>query len=278
MSTAAFGQDARTSQDIFGQPSATARDHDRYLVASKGLVLTSGLVGQTVYNGAADYAVSIGEVTDIVLGPDGNAVAAILGVGGFLGVGQKDVAVSLDQLAWVKRQDDQRWLVVSSSKQELSDAPAFDRNSLITDGGSDPAKGHATEASANAKTESAANKAAWDIRSMLKAVPAESISAGNLIGSTVYGPEDEKLGNVADALMSSDGQMEAFVVDVGGFLGLGKKPIAVSIENLDLLADDNGKISVFTYFDKEALEKQPAYTAEAYKTDSEKILLRGAAE
>ena len=51
MTTAAFGEDANTSQDVFGQPSA-ARDHDRYLVVSRGLVLTSGLVGQTVYNGA----------------------------------------------------------------------------------------------------------------------------------------------------------------------------------------------------------------------------------
>lgn len=278
MTTAALGQDASTCWDVFGQPSVAARDHDRYLVASKGLVLTSGLVGQTVYNGAADDAATIGEVTDLVLSPDGNAVAAIIGVGGFLGVGQKDVAVSLDQLAWVKRHDNKRWLVVASSKEELSGAPTFDRNSLLTDGASDPNKGQFTEASTNAKAESAPDRAASDIRSALKAVPAESISAGKLIGSAVYGPEDEKLGNVADALMSSDGQMEAFVVDVGGFLGLGKKPIAISIENLDLLADDNGKISVFTSFNKDELEKHPAYSAEAYKADSEKILLRGTAE
>jgi len=278
MTTAAFGQDASTSQDVFGQPAVAVRDHDRYLVASKGLVLTSGLVGQTVYNGAADDAAIIGEVTDIVLSPDGNAVAAIIGVGGFLGVGQKDVAVSLDQLAWVKRQDNKRWLVVASSKEELSGAPTFDRNSLLTDGASDPTKGQATEASTNAKAESAPDRAASDTRSALKAVPAESISAGKLIGSAVYGPEDEKLGNVADALMSTDGQVEAFVVDVGGFLGLGKKPIAISIENLDLLADDNGKISVFTSFNKDELEQHPAYSAEAYKADSEKILLRGTAE
>ncbi|ATU94549.1 PRC-barrel domain-containing protein [Phyllobacterium zundukense] len=278
MTTGAFAQDGRTSQDVFGHPSVAVRDHDRYLVASKGLVLTSGLVGQTVYNGPADDAATIGEVTDIVLSPDGNAVAALIGVGGFLGVGQKDIAVSLDQLAWVTRDDNKRWLVVASSKEELSGAPTFDSNSLLRDGASDPAKGQATGVATNAKTESVVNKAASDIRSALKAVPTASISSEKLIGSAVYGPDEKQLGSVADTLMAGDGQVDAFVVDVGGFLGLGKKPIAISIENLDLLADDNGKISVFTPFTKDELEKHPAYSAEAYKADSEKILLRGAAE
>ncbi|MCG2901885.1 PRC-barrel domain-containing protein, partial [Escherichia coli] len=78
--------------------------------------------------------------------------------------------------------------------------------------------------------------------------------------------------------MTPDGQVEAFVVDVGGFLGLGKKPIAISIENLDLLSDKDGKIAVYTPFTKQQLQAHPAYSEEAYKADSEKILLRGSAE
>lgn len=151
MTTGAFAQDGRTSLNVFGHPSVALRDHDRYLVASKGLVLTSGLVGQTVYNGPADDAATIGEVTDIVLSPDGNAVAALIGVGGFLGVGQKDIAVSLDQLTWVTRDDNKRWLVVASNKEELGGAPTFDRNSLVRDGAFDPANGQATGVATNIK-------------------------------------------------------------------------------------------------------------------------------
>lgn len=266
---------AQDGSDIFGQPIVAAPIQDRYLVAAPGQVLTAGLIGQTVYNSSKDDAASIGQIRDVVLNPEGRAESAVIAVGGFLGVGEKEVAVGLDQLSWVEKPDKKRWLVITTSKEELEKAPAYDRSVLLTDGASDPAK--APEPSISS-TEQEAKKSPAKLRSALKAVPSSAMSADKLIGSVVYGPEDETLGSVGDALMTPDGQIEAFVVDVGGFLGLGKKPIAVSIENLDLLADDSGKISVFTPFTKKELEAHPAYTAEAYKADSEKILLRGTAE
>ncbi len=265
---------AQGGTDIFGQPSVAAPVQDRYLVAAPGQVLTTGIIGQTVYNSSNDDAASIGAVKDVVLNPEGRAEAAIIGVGGFLGVGEKEVAVGLDQLSWAEKPEKKRWLVIATSKEELEKAPAYDRAALLIDGASDPAK--APEPSV--KQTDKASKPLVKLRSALKAVPSSAMSADKLIGSAVYGPEDETLGSVGDALMTPDGQIEAFVVDVGGFLGLGKKPIAVSIENLDLLADDSGKISVFTPFTKKELEAQPAYTPEAYKADSEKLLLRGTAE
>jgi len=275
ISTATFAQQGA---GIFGQPVASAPVQERYIVASPGQVLTSDLVDQTVYNSANDDAASIGTVKDVVLNPDGSAKAAIIGVGGFLGVGEKNVAVGLDQLSWAEKPNKKRWLVIATSKEELDKAPAFDRAALLTDGASDPAKAPKSDFVPAPQTSNSATTPPADARSALKAVPSTAMSADKLIGSIVYGPEDETLGSVGDALMTPDGQIEAFVVDVGGFLGLGKKPIAISIENLDLLADDSGKISVFTPFTKEELQAHPAYTAEAYKADSEKILLRGAAE
>lgn len=274
MSTAAFAQQG---SNIFGQPVTTEPAQDRYLVASPGQVLTSGLVGQPVYDSFNDDAVSIGEVRDVVLNPDGTAEAAIVGVGGFLGVGEKDVAVGLDQLSWAEKPDKKRWLVIATSKEELDKAPAFDRSVLLTDGASDPAKAPLPKITID-PGKPISTIPSTSPRSALKPVPSTAMSADKLIGSVVYGPDDETLGSVGDALMTPDGQVEAFVVDVGGVLGLGKKPIAISIENLDLLADDNGKISVFTPFTKRELEAHPAYTADAYKADSEKTLLRGAAE
>ncbi|MGH6860372.1 MAG: PRC-barrel domain-containing protein [Phyllobacterium sp.] len=269
---------AQQGPGLFARQAAEdSAPQDRYLVASPGQVLTSGLVGQAVYNGSGDDAVSIGEVTDVVLDPDGVAQAALVGVGGFLGVGEKDVAIGLDRLSWAEKPDKKRWLVIDASKEELEKAPAFDRAALLTDGAADPEKAPVPEV-APAEKSTDAEKPAAAPRSALKPVPSTAMSADKLIGSVVYGPEDETLGSVGDALMTPDGQMEAFVVDVGGFLGLGKKPIAISIENLDLMADESGKISVFTPFTKKELEAHPAYTAEAYKADSEKILLRGAAE
>ena len=50
----------------------------------------------------------------------------IVGVGGFLGIGEKDVSVDYKTAEWAEKNGD-RWLVVAMSKEELEAAPAFDR-------------------------------------------------------------------------------------------------------------------------------------------------------
>ena len=49
----------------------------------------------------------------------------------------------------------------------------------------------------------------------MKPVPSEGLSADKLIGATVFGADETKIGTVGDVLMTADGQTEAFVVDVG---------------------------------------------------------------
>ncbi len=99
----------------------------------------------------------------------------------------------------------------------------------------------------------------------MKPVPSEGLSADKLIGATVFGADETKIGTVGDVLMTADGQTEAFVVDVGGFLGINSKPVAVSIANLDVATGKDDKMSVFTQFTKEQLQAQPAYSNAAYK-------------
>lgn len=257
---------------IFQNTVKAAANAERYLKSVPGQILASGLIGQKVYNGARDDSVSIGTVKDLVLDTNGTAEAAIIGVGGFLGIGEKDVAIGLQNLTWADRADGTPWLVIAVSKEELEKAPAFDGSVLLNrNAASDVLKPALVPAKPSPEATARPHEG-------LKAVPATAVSAEKLIGTTVYGSDDETLGSVGDALMTPDGQVEAFVVDVGGFLGLGKKPIAISIENLDLLSDKDGRIAVYTPFTKQQLQAHPAYSEEAYKADTEKILLRGSAE
>ncbi|MBK5577245.1 PRC-barrel domain containing protein [Ochrobactrum anthropi ATCC 49188] len=112
----------------------------------------------------------------------------------------------------------------------------------------------------------------------MKPVPSEGLSADKLIGATVFGADETKIGTVGDVLMTADGQTEAFVVDVGGFLGINSKPVAVSIANLDVATGKDDKLNVFTQFTKEQLQAQSAYSDEAYKKDPEGTILHGEAE
>lgn len=51
--------------------------------------------------------------------------------------------------------------------------------------------------------------------------------ASKLIGVNVYGPNDEKIGNISEVLVDRGGTAHSVVVGVGGFLGIGSKDVAL---------------------------------------------------
>jgi len=72
----------------------------------------------------------IGEIMDVLVNPSGQIEAAIVGVGGFLGAGEKDVAVSFNSIKATKK-NDKTYLTLDTTKDALKNAPGFkyDRNS-----------------------------------------------------------------------------------------------------------------------------------------------------
>jgi sporulation protein YlmC with PRC-barrel domain len=67
----------------------------------QGQWLASKLIGTTVVGANNE---SIGDVNDVLMEKDGKAVAVVVGVGGFLGIGEKDVAVPFQSLEFTSRQ------------------------------------------------------------------------------------------------------------------------------------------------------------------------------
>src|SRR5262245_36489145 len=66
------------------------------VVQDANTILAKDLIGQTVY--APDKA-KIGSVSDLILSKDGKSVEGfVIGVGGFLGIGEKSVAMKMDRL------------------------------------------------------------------------------------------------------------------------------------------------------------------------------------
>ncbi len=85
--------------------------------------LASDIYKADVYNNAED---KIGVVNDLIVDNSGSVMTAVIGVGGFLGVGKKDVAVPFKDLKVVSR-DNKDWLVLNQSKEDLKMAPAYDK-------------------------------------------------------------------------------------------------------------------------------------------------------
>ena len=65
----------------------------------------STITGQHVYSSAAADAEDFGTIKDLIVDKTGKVRAFIVGVGGFLGIGQKNVDIGYGQLQWVPAAD-----------------------------------------------------------------------------------------------------------------------------------------------------------------------------
>lgn len=59
-------------------------------------------------------------------------------------------------------------------------------------------------------------------------------------GTDVVGSDNQKIGDVSDILFDKTGKVEAFVISVGGFLGVGSKEVALAPSSFDVVPGQNG--------------------------------------
>jgi len=331
----ATGAVAQTSTaPATGAPAAAPTEQPTEMVVRADGHLATDLIGKSVYNGAGEDAENIGKVTDLVLDENGDVTTLVVGVGGFLGIGQKEVALEYEMAEWAE-QDGDRWLVIETSADALKAQEEFDRSAYrpmpadadvsmtkpaskddlanapveseegagetamapasdtTTDAMGDAASGDGmaaapapdasgsdgqmagTEAPAAGMDETAqapdaeapmtddTMTSAID-RSSLDEMPTDQISTEQLTGTTVYGANEENIGEIGDVIVTQDGQVDAIIVDVGGFLGIGEKEVAIGMDNLAFMTDGSGSFYLYTEFTQEELEQQPAYDEAVY--------------
>ena len=75
-----------------------------------------------MHNGNGD---SLGDINDLLLAKDGTADAVILGVGGFLGIGEKAVAVAFNDIQPQTDENGHVKLTLQATKDDLDAAPEF---------------------------------------------------------------------------------------------------------------------------------------------------------
>lgn len=103
----------------------TPWDMSRGYVAVDTDNLGTRLIDQPVYSSTGDEAEEIGKISDIVFANDGQITAVVIGVGGFLGIGEKSVAVDFGSLEFTRAADNtERW-VVPTTAEALTSAPEF---------------------------------------------------------------------------------------------------------------------------------------------------------
>ena len=89
---------------------------------SQGELATVRLAGTRVFNAKAEV---IGTISDVVLGADGKAATVVVNVGGFAGVGSKQVGVPFTSLKVGPVVEGSRVLLIDVTKEQLQAAPAY---------------------------------------------------------------------------------------------------------------------------------------------------------
>jgi sporulation protein YlmC with PRC-barrel domain len=77
--------------------------------------------------------------------------------------------------------------------------------------------------------------------------------ASKLKGTTVLGSDGQKIGDVADILVDRSGQVRAFIVGVGGVLGLGAKDVAIEMTEFQQIPAANGTVQLKVDMTKEQI-------------------------
>lgn len=268
-----------------GNYTATPQDVEASDFIGSRIYATENMpANDTVAAGAEKDWDDVGEINDVVLGRDGQIKAVVLGVGGFLGIGEKNVAVPMQDVKFVKNGDgaDDYFLVVNANKDVLTNAPAYvsveDKQAAATDATApasdtnvamtnDTAKVPAdTDASTTASTtgmtdDNRTRLVRPDVkRNGYKTAEMTELTADKLQGATVYGPNDENVGEISRLVLDDSGKIQRVVLDVGGFLGMGERQIAVTLDELNIVRSDDGNdFRVYVDANQANLKAQPEY-------------------
>lgn len=250
---------------------------------SRGYLATN-MMGKQVYT-TADGGIEIGDVNDILVGEDGTIQAIIVGVGGFLGIADKDVPLDFGLMTLEPLGEGQFRVVTAVSKQELEDALPYERPVYIplsvlhssqlvgpggTKGNPPPKVGKERPARENIVDHEAfmADKTVIEFG---------SVSAEHMMGANVYDAAGNHVGEIGDVIVSADGTIDAAIIEVGGFLGIGEKPVAIGFEQVEILRDGEDELYITTSFSQEQLEQAKTYNEETWVNDRDamRIVPRG---
>jgi sporulation protein YlmC with PRC-barrel domain len=129
---------ANAQRNTANQQGATATNPAGSDMIKPDQMRASKVIGSTVYDVQNQ---NIGDVKDIVLDKDGQVSAVVVGVGGFLGMGEKNVAVKLSDI-----KTDNNRLTLDKSKEQLQQAANYQLEDRTTGAGTTSSPVHGGQA------------------------------------------------------------------------------------------------------------------------------------
>lgn len=258
-----------------------------------------GWMSGDIFAASRDQWNDIGAVEDVVLTQDGDMRGVLVDIGGFLGMGARTVLIDFADLYMVPdnatpdRLDD--FLVVSTfSKPELEAMPEWDAAELSTGyaqraltmgtmapsakpearAAEDPAmmaqdKAGQTEPMMGADADDPAaprseadqmTDGALPMSEGYSTIELTALSADKILGADIYDVSGDSVGTVSDLVLDENDGVSAAVVDIGGFLGIGARTVALPIEEAAFKINDVSEdLRIDTVMTREQFEVLPEY-------------------
>lgn len=219
--------------------------------------------GKTLYDNAGNEVASVRSVRTA---PDGRIEAVEIDVGGFLGIGKKQIFVPVSDLQF----RDGRIEASSLTADQIRNLPQSASNEGQTLGqragqagqqasdAAQSAKGKVADAAQRVEdkvsdvAQRVENKASDAAQRLKNGVtegrqqaadaaqkPARAVSdlrEDDVLGATLYDRAGDAVANVLRVQSAADGRVEAVIIDLGGFLGLGGKRIVIPANGLQFRA------------------------------------------
>lgn len=208
-------------------------------IASSTTIDADKVIGRKVINTNKD---TIGEVESVLTDKDGQARFAIVGVGGFLGVGERNVAVPWNQFTISA---DSETILLNTTKEQLLALPAHRYD--------DPARRGKVYV---LDTDLKSNPYLADRSAASLAMSPNAVDVEKLIGRNIKNANDETVGEIDSVMIDRDGKARYVVANVGGFLGVGEKHVALAWDGLTIT--QNGE-RVTANVAKDALKDLPEF-------------------
>lgn len=119
-----YDQQQQSTQGDQQTGAQSPLENQRYLdAAPTDGMQASNLIGAEVTTTGDE---EVGAVSDLIIDQDGKVVAVVVSVGGFLGMGEKDVAIGWDEVSRSGTADE-RELRIDMTRDDLNSAPEFER-------------------------------------------------------------------------------------------------------------------------------------------------------
>ena len=210
------------------------------------------LVGTDVKNFKGE---TVGEVESVLLDRSGRVRAVVVGVGGFLGMGEHDVAIDWQDL-FVG--DDANNVRIDMSEAALKELPEYEysdeslRGKVFGD---------------NRYRDYRRDKRAYDYSNdrptdLRESVAADTLidangdmKASELIGMEIVGQQNKSVGEIEEILLAKDGQPTA-AVGTGGVFGIGKRVVLVNWDKLSIHRNKD-QVQIRTELSEADLKKLP---------------------